>query len=67
MPMMKSERGGSQGRAKKRFGQHFLERAWAQKVIRAIAPLPDQTFFEIGPGRGAITEMLAAAAASVTA
>jgi len=67
MPMMKSERGGSQGRAKKRFGQHFLEHAWAQKVIRAIAPLPDQTFFEIGPGRGAITEMLAAAAQRVVA
>jgi len=48
--------------ARKRFGQHFLERPWAEKVVRAIAPLPDQTFFEIGPGRGAITALLAASA-----
>jgi 16S rRNA (adenine1518-N6/adenine1519-N6)-dimethyltransferase len=65
--MMKSDRGGSHAPAKKRFGQHFLERAWAEKVVRAIAPLPDQTFFEIGPGRGAITGMLAAAAQRVIA
>ena len=53
--------------AKKRFGQHFLERAWAEKVVRAIAPTPDQTFFEIGPGRGAITALLASAARDVFA
>jgi 16S rRNA (adenine1518-N6/adenine1519-N6)-dimethyltransferase len=67
MPTMRSERGQSHGPAKKRFGQHFLERAWAEKVVRAIAPLPDQTFFEIGPGRGAITGLLAAAAHRVVA
>ena len=53
--------------AKKRFGQHFLERAWAEKVVRAIAPTADQTFFEIGPGRGAITALLASAAREVFA
>lgn len=46
-------------RAKKRFGQHFLERPWAEKVVRAIAPAEDETFIEVGPGRGAITGPLA--------
>lgn len=64
---MRSERGRSRQPAKKRFGQHFLERAWAEKVVRTIAPQPDQTFFEIGPGRGAITGLLAAATRRVVA
>jgi 16S rRNA (adenine1518-N6/adenine1519-N6)-dimethyltransferase len=54
-------------RARKRFGQHFLEPAWADKVIRAIDPKPDDVFIEIGPGRGALTRPLAALARSVTA
>ena len=37
-------------RAKKRFGQHFLEAAWADKLVAAIAPQPDDRFLEIGPG-----------------
>ena len=36
---------------RKRFGQHFLEPAWVEKVIRAIDPKPDETFIEVGPGR----------------
>jgi 16S rRNA (adenine1518-N6/adenine1519-N6)-dimethyltransferase len=64
---MRTDGGRTQRPAKKRFGQHFLERAWAEKVVRAIAPLPDQTFFEIGPGRGAITTRLATAAREVFA
>ena len=67
MPTIRTESGRTRGPAKKRFGQHFLERAWAEKVMRAIAPLPDQTFFEIGPGRGAITTLLATAAREVIA
>jgi 16S rRNA (adenine1518-N6/adenine1519-N6)-dimethyltransferase len=51
--------------ARKRFGQHFLERAWVDKLIHAIAPSADQTFLEIGPGRGALTLPLAARAAHV--
>jgi 16S rRNA (adenine1518-N6/adenine1519-N6)-dimethyltransferase len=47
-------------RARKRFGQHFLEPAWVDKVIRAIDPKPDETFIEIGPGAGALTRPLAA-------
>jgi 16S rRNA (adenine1518-N6/adenine1519-N6)-dimethyltransferase len=57
----------TQAPARKRFGQHFLERAWAAKVIDAIAPKPEQAFLEIGPGRGAITGLLAAAARHVIA
>lgn len=44
---------------RKRFGQHFLEPAWADKVIRAIAPLPTDVFLEIGPGPGILTSRLA--------
>jgi 16S rRNA (adenine1518-N6/adenine1519-N6)-dimethyltransferase len=54
-------------RTRKRFGQHFLEPAWVEKVVRAIAPQPDDTFIEIGPGRGALTRPLAARAKCVLA
>jgi 16S rRNA (adenine1518-N6/adenine1519-N6)-dimethyltransferase len=54
-------------RARKRFGQHFLEPAWVAKLVAVIAPQPEDYFLEIGPGRGAITEPLAARAAHVTA
>jgi 16S rRNA (adenine1518-N6/adenine1519-N6)-dimethyltransferase len=53
--------------ARKRFGQHFLEPAWADKVVQAIAPQPDDDFLEIGPGRGVLTRRLAARAAHVVA
>src|SRR5580765_5048396 len=53
--------------ARKRFGQHFLERAWVDKLIQAIAPSVDQTFLEIGPGRGALTLPLAERARRVLA
>ena len=52
-------------RAKKRFGQHFLEPAWVTKVLRAVAPEPDDVFLEIGPGPGALTRPLAAATSHV--
>lgn len=46
-------------RARKRFGQHFLEPAWVAKVVAAIDPQPGDVFLEIGPGRGALTASLA--------
>ncbi len=46
-------------RTRKRFGQHFLEAVWADKVIDAIAPAPDDLFLEIGPGSGILTLRLA--------
>ncbi len=52
---------------RKRFGQHFLAPEWIDKVIRAIDPKTDETFIEIGPGRGALTFPLAARANHVTA
>lgn len=55
------------GPIRKRFGQHFLEPAWVTKVIGAIAPRADECFFEIGPGRGALTRPLATRARSVVA
>ena len=56
-----------QGRPRKRFGQHFLAPAWADKVVNAIAPAADDRFIEIGPGPGILTTRLAARAAHVTA
>lgn len=47
-------------KARKRFGQHFLEAAWVRKLIAAAALGADDSVLEIGPGRGAITEPLAA-------
>jgi len=47
-------------RARKRFGQHFLEPAWAARVVDACRPWPDDRMIEIGPGTGAITAPLAA-------
>jgi 16S rRNA (adenine1518-N6/adenine1519-N6)-dimethyltransferase len=52
---------------RKRFGQNFLEPAWAEKLVRAIDPQPNQTFIEIGPGRGAITGPLARSARHIVA
>lgn len=54
-------------RARKRFGQHFLEPVWADKVVRAIAPQAHEAFIEIGPGPGAITRPLAARSAALIA
>jgi len=45
--------------ARKRFGQHFLESDWVDRVVDAIAPEPGDLFLEIGPGRGALTLALA--------
>ena len=47
-------------RARKRFGQHFLEPAWVSKLVTAMEPAPIDRYIEIGPGRGAITAPLAA-------
>lgn len=52
---------------RKRFGQHFLEPAWVKKLIDAVHPSHDDTFLEIGPGRGALTQPLAGRVARVIA
>jgi 16S rRNA (adenine1518-N6/adenine1519-N6)-dimethyltransferase len=53
--------------ARKRFGQHFLERAWVEKLVALVAAQPTDTFLEIGPGRGALTLPLAASGARIRA
>jgi len=63
----KGEGGRSQARPRKRFGQHFLEPAWVAKVIEALHISRDDTFLEIGPGRGALTRPLVARAGRVIA
>lgn len=54
-------------RARKRFGQHFLEHAWVNKLIAALGTEPGDTFLEIGPGRGALTRALAPHVARIVA
>ena len=54
-------------RARKRFGQHFLEPAWVRKVVTLLAPAPGDALLEIGPGRGALTRELVAGGARVVA
>src|SRR5690606_6588960 len=45
--------------ARKRFGQNFLhDQAVIARIVRSINPKPEQTLVEIGPGLGAITELL---------
>jgi 16S rRNA (adenine1518-N6/adenine1519-N6)-dimethyltransferase len=51
----------------RRLGQHFLRPASVERLLRVVAPRPDQQFLEIGAGSGALTLPLAARAASVTA
>ena len=53
---MRSAKGA---RAKKQFGQHFLEPVWADRLVAAIAPRASDRFLEIGPGPGALTLRLA--------
>jgi 16S rRNA (adenine1518-N6/adenine1519-N6)-dimethyltransferase len=54
-------------RALKKYGQHFLEPQWADKLVAAIDPQPADRFLEIGPGPGALTLRLAPRVAHVTA
>lgn len=46
-------------RPRKRFGQHFLvDEQVLDTIVRAISPAPADLMLEIGPGRGALTELL---------
>ena len=54
-------------RARKRFGQHFLEPAWAAKLVAGLAVAADDVFIEIGPGLGALTRPLAATGVAIRA
>ena len=54
-------------RPRKRFGQHFLEPAWASKLVEAISVRPADTILEIGSGAGALTRPLAESGATILA
>jgi 16S rRNA (adenine1518-N6/adenine1519-N6)-dimethyltransferase len=54
---MKDE--GAEPYPSKRLGQHFLrDQRTIQRIIEALAPKPDETLVEIGPGTGALTSLL---------
>jgi 16S rRNA (adenine1518-N6/adenine1519-N6)-dimethyltransferase len=54
-------------KARRRFGQHFLDASWSARVLDAAAFGPTDQVIEIGPGRGALTLPLAGAVAALTA
>ena len=50
-------------RPRKRFGQHFLhDRRVIERIVAAVAPAPGDRMVEVGPGEGALTGPLLAAA-----
>jgi 16S rRNA (adenine1518-N6/adenine1519-N6)-dimethyltransferase len=52
---------------RKRFGQNFLhDPAVIGRIVAAVHPLPTETLVEIGPGQGAITLPLLAAAGKLS-
>ena len=51
---MKDE--GAEPYPSKRLGQHFLrDRGTIHRIVDALAPKPEETIVEIGPGTGSIT------------
>lgn len=55
-------------RARKRFGQHFLtDPRVLDGIVRALAPAAEDRVLEIGPGHGALTELLYEAVDSLVA
>lgn len=57
-----------QHRARKRFGQNFLQdQAIINGIVAAIAPRDDEHLVEIGPGQGALTEPLLASGCQLDA
>jgi 16S rRNA (adenine1518-N6/adenine1519-N6)-dimethyltransferase len=60
--------GSVRGRGRPKLGQHFLRDAsYRRRIAAALAISPEDLAVEIGPGRGAITELLAARARRVVA
>ena len=52
--------------ARKRFGQHFLhDPAVIERILACVAPQPGEALVEIGPGLGALTAPLLAAAGAL--
>jgi 16S rRNA (adenine1518-N6/adenine1519-N6)-dimethyltransferase len=54
--------------AKRSLGQNFLQDlSMIAQIVEAVEPQPDETIVEIGPGRGALTELLVRSGARVIA
>ncbi|GAB3109364.1 16S rRNA (adenine(1518)-N(6)/adenine(1519)-N(6))-dimethyltransferase RsmA [Aestuariicella hydrocarbonica] len=59
---MSKSKPGTEHRARKRFGQNFLEDDnIIRRIVKSISPKAEDNLVEIGPGKGAITEQLLAA------
>jgi 16S rRNA (adenine1518-N6/adenine1519-N6)-dimethyltransferase len=55
-------------RAKKSLGQNFLiDDSVLSRIVSCVAPTPDDAILEVGPGRGALTKLLAASGAQFLA
>ncbi len=54
-------------RPRKRFGQNFLiDRNIIERIVSAIEPKPGENVFEIGPGQGALTGLIASTECNLT-
>jgi 16S rRNA (adenine1518-N6/adenine1519-N6)-dimethyltransferase len=63
---MKDE--GAEPYPSKRLGQHFLrDQRTIHRIVDALAPNPEETIIEIGPGTGALTSVLVERAGRVIA
>ena len=52
-------RAGGMPPVRKSLGQHFLtDRGILGRIVDALAPRPDETVVEVGPGRGSLTDVL---------
>ncbi len=57
-----------QMKAKRRFGQNFLIKSdYCDQIVTSVSPKADETILEIGPGQGALTELLIESGAQVVA
>jgi 16S rRNA (adenine1518-N6/adenine1519-N6)-dimethyltransferase len=55
-------------KAKRGLGQNFLVNPhYSQRVVSSVRPRMDETIVEIGPGQGALTELLVASGARIVA
>lgn len=67
-PARRESRSAALPPPRRRFGQNFLVDASAiERIVAALAPAPEETVVEIGPGRGALTEALLRRVPRVTA
>jgi 16S rRNA (adenine1518-N6/adenine1519-N6)-dimethyltransferase len=62
------KRPGALPPVRKRLGQHFLtDRHALARIVDALDPHPGETIVEIGPGRGAMTDLLVSRAGKLVA